>query len=199
MKKYLFTLGIAFSSLCIHAATHTITFGGAAGFNYQPSTLQAQVGDLIVFQGNFGSHPLSSVSVPAGASSFAQNSGTADFSYTLTIEGEYSYQCDFHAASGMVGSFSVVNPLKISSQPVTEINSEVYPNPATDAISFSVNTSLEGSIAHIYSLSGQLIKSENLAINTTQRIAVNDLEAGIYLVRITNSNGTTFSKRFVKN
>jgi plastocyanin len=199
MIKYLFSIAFAFSSFMINAATHTITFGGAAGFNYQPSSLQAVIGDVIVFQGNFGSHPLSSVSVPSGADSFTQTSGSADFSYTVSVEGEYNYQCNFHFSSGMIGSFTVVHPLNLVAQPLTVLNTGIYPNPASETISFNVNTFNESCTAQIFSVTGQLVKTQNLSIDKSQKIAIEELADGVYFLKIYAADELLQTSKFIKN
>ena len=86
------------------AATHIINFQCC---EYTPSFVQAAVGDTIRWQGDFGDHPLSSTTIPAGANPFQNNSGTV-FSYVIQVAGLYNYHCDFHQPS-MAGSFNA-NP-----------------------------------------------------------------------------------------
>jgi plastocyanin len=116
-----------------HATTHIIQFGGAFGFAYSPNSLTVSVGDTIVWQGDFGVHPLSSTSVPPGAASFHNTSGTS-FSYRVTAAGTYNYQCDVHFGIGMVGSFTAVIATDVensqtSLQPDVFRLEQNYPNP----------------------------------------------------------------------
>jgi plastocyanin len=90
---------------CAGAATHVIQFGGGVGLNYVPNTLNVSVGDIVEWQGDFTMHPLSSVSVPQGAATWHNGTGTS-FSYTVTVAGAYHYQCDIHGSLGMTGSFT---------------------------------------------------------------------------------------------
>jgi plastocyanin len=90
-----------------NAATHTIMFGN--DFQYTPSQLSVQVGDVITWEGNFSAHPLQFDEVPAGAT-MPQNvtSGTT-FSYTVEVAGSYAYHCMFHGSAGgggMAGAFT---------------------------------------------------------------------------------------------
>lgn len=114
------------------ATTHVVQFGGALGESYSPSSLSVTVGDTITWEGDFSAHPLSSVTVPNGAATFHNASGTV-FSYVVTVAGSYDYQCDFHASLGMTGSFTAtvasgVRVLK-SSQPKAFALDPNYPNP----------------------------------------------------------------------
>ncbi len=200
MKKHLLLLSFIFlfGVFKVNAATHTIIFGGAEGFNYAPSTLNALIGDEIIFQGNFGSHPLVSVSVPSGASSFTNTSGSADFSYIVSIAGNYNYQCNFHGSSGMVGSFTVEDPLNI--KPLTRLNTEVtlYPNPSSDFVNINMSASSNNSFANIYSVNGTIVKTVNLGANGINKISMDDLKVGIYLVQITNNVDFNQNIRFIK-
>jgi len=88
----------------VHAATHIIRFGGDLGETYSPKTLNVAIGDIVRWEGDFSSHPLSSTSVPPGALSFHAESGAA-LEYEVIAEGVYNYRCDSHYDSGMTGSF----------------------------------------------------------------------------------------------
>ena len=56
----------------LHATTHVVQFGGTFGFTYSPNSLNVSEGDTVQWEGDFSMHPLSSTSVPVGASSFNQ-------------------------------------------------------------------------------------------------------------------------------
>jgi plastocyanin len=89
------------------AMTHVIMFGGSLGFMYSPNSLNASIGDTIKWEGSFSTHPLSSTTIPTGAASWHNATGTT-FSYVITKEGMYHYQCDVHVSLGMVGTITVV-------------------------------------------------------------------------------------------
>jgi len=117
----------------VQAATHTINFGGTLGHRYDPSSLTGvAVGDEIVWMGDFSEHPLTLTASPAGAQTFSHvNTGTS-FSYTVTVAGSYSYQCDFHFSEGMVGSFSTAGA-GVETTPNTKVAVQpVFPNPAVE-------------------------------------------------------------------
>ncbi|MFZ4582111.1 MAG: T9SS type A sorting domain-containing protein, partial [Paludibacter sp.] len=54
-----------------------------------------------------------------------------------------------------------------------------------------------GSIISIYSVTGKLLKSETAKHNQTS-IAVNDLSASMYIVKVISENGQLSTNRFVK-
>lgn len=86
------------------AVTHVVQFGGSLGFVYSPSDFSAVVGDTVEWEGDFSMHPLSSTTIPAGAQSWNNTSGTT-FLYVIKVSGTYHYQCDIHYSIGMIGSF----------------------------------------------------------------------------------------------
>jgi hypothetical protein len=71
----------------------------------------------------------------------------------------------------------------------------LYPNPATDAIYLS-GKDLGKMKYKIYDVVGNLISGGTLQSNS---IHVNELEAGAYLLQITDASGKPFTKRFIKN
>lgn len=84
------------------ATSHSVKFGGTAGYKYVPATLSVSVGDTVIWEGDFTLHPLSSTTLPAGSATWHVSSGTR-FSYVIPAQGKYNYRCDLH--SGMTGSF----------------------------------------------------------------------------------------------
>ncbi|MBS1494578.1 MAG: T9SS type A sorting domain-containing protein [Bacteroidetes bacterium] len=85
---------------------------------FNPNSQNAAVGDTILFQyvGPTRSHTATcdpgidpTTSLPVGAATFDAplNSGSLSFTYVLTVEGTYQYNCQFHAGSGMTGILNV--------------------------------------------------------------------------------------------
>ena len=68
----------------------------------------------------------------------------------------------------------------------------VYPNPADDV--FRIDGIVPDETL-IYNALGQLVKS----VNATNEVSVSDLPAGVYLLRITDNDGTTFTSRLSIN
>lgn len=130
-----FCLGVlvlAFMSPTIaDAKVHLIAFGGTVGFAYSPASLSVAIGDTVRWTGSFEFHPFRSTSVPAGAASFENSSGTT-FDYVVPVAGSYAYACDVHAP-GMSGSFTAavagVGQGTPESQPADYQLKQNYPNP----------------------------------------------------------------------
>lgn len=95
------------------------------------------------------------------------------------------------------GQFKVFGnqPSTLSSNNFEVIEKEIliYPNPAKSRFSLSEDVNE----VKIYSITGQLIKSfTNLIAN--QELEIGELEKGMYLIKITNSNGVSLSKKLIK-
>jgi hypothetical protein len=74
---------------------------------------------------------------------------------------------------------------------------EVYPNPASDRITVSINErSKENNTVLIYNMQGQLLLQETLKLCTTE-IDITNFSNGIYLLRIINGR-KELSSRFMK-
>lgn len=70
---------------------------------------------------------------------------------------------------------------------------ELYPNPSTNAFQISVDAKK----VEIYSLTGQLIQTENNCV-ANKEINISNLAKGIYIVKITNSDAISVSKKLIK-
>ena len=76
---------------------------------------------------------------------------------------------------------------------VIKSNIDVYPNPTRNSFALSAD------VTHIdiYSITGQLIKTFSDVISN-QQIDITNLETGMYLIKITDSNGISQSKKLIK-
>lgn len=123
MKKIYLLLLAAASFTLVNATTHIVQ---VANFQFTPSTLNVQVGDVVTFQWVSGSHTttcdptaLPGTSLPAGAAAWDSDikSTLTSFSVTITTPGEYVYGCVPHFAFGMQGTITasaIVTPVKLS-------------------------------------------------------------------------------------
>ncbi|MGD0036355.1 MAG: T9SS type A sorting domain-containing protein [Bacteroidota bacterium] len=186
-----------------HATTHIIQFGGSFGFTYSPNSLNVSIGDTVNWQGDFSMHPLSSTSVPVGASSFHQASGSV-FTYSVTVAGTYLYQCDFHSSLGMTGSFTASKATDIekdrtSLRPDAFKLGQNFPNPfnPTTTISFDIPFQTYVSIK-IYNLIGQevaTIMSGNMAAGGYTKIwNAAAMPSGVYFYRLQTGSFTDIKK-----
>ena len=71
----------------------------------------------------------------------------------------------------------------------------LYPNPVKKDL--FVKTPSEKSVINIYSLQGSLLKSIP-AYQSNEQIEVSTLQSGVYLVKISGSDGKVYAGKFVK-
>jgi plastocyanin len=176
----------------IHATTRVIQFGGSFGFTYSPNSLNVLVGDTVKWEGDFNMHPLSSTSVPAGAPSFHNGSGSA-FAYPVKIAGTYHYQCDNHFSFGMIGSFVAattgVEEKQTFRQPGSFQLEQNFPNPfnSSTVIGFSLPVS-QRVLLKVFSIAGQYITTlidGNLPAGSFRvHFDGNALASGMYYYRL---------------
>jgi plastocyanin len=103
MKKLLHLL---FCFICLHSEAKTWNVN-VEDFQFDPSTLNVVVGDVVHFIWVNGGHTTSSSGVPAGAATWdaPMNVLNKSFDYTVTTPGTYSFFCKIHGAAVMSGSF----------------------------------------------------------------------------------------------
>jgi plastocyanin len=191
MKKTLLLILILF-------AVNSISFGTTRiitvqDFNFSPISLNANVGDTIVWQWVSGVHTTTSTTVPASASTWDQpiTSTNTSYSYKITVAGTYNYQCTRHAAMNMVGSI-ISTPSSVSQIGTTVTSFELkqnYPNPfnPTTNINFSIPKSELVKIS-IYNVIGQevnVILNENLNAGIySVKFDASQMSSGIYFYKI---------------
>ena len=93
-------------------------------FSFNPSTINAVVGDVIQFNWGSGSHTttcgsgLGGTTLPAGAAGWNSliNDGNTTFSYTVTVPGNYFYGCipHFSGGFGMTGNLVVSGTVPVA-------------------------------------------------------------------------------------
>ena len=72
-------------------------------------------------------------------------------------------------------------------------NYTIYPNPTRNTFAISSDVAQ----VEIYNITGQMIRTFTNVISN-QELDINNLEAGIYLVKMTDNNGTSLTKKLIK-
>lgn len=108
MKKILL-LAVALAICSASVASAAQIRVRVSNFTFQPATINAHVGDVIIWRFVNGMHTTTSTSVPAGAQTWNApiDSTHTQFRYRVRVAGTYQYQCNFHFAHGMVGTIVV--------------------------------------------------------------------------------------------
>ncbi len=184
------------SGLKLDAATHVIKFGGSLGETYSPNSLTVATGDTIIWEGDFGFHPLSSTSVPAGAASFHNGTGTV-FNYVVTAPGIYNYQCDAHFSFGMTGTFTAILT-DVKNNLTSLLPNEFrlyqnYPNPFNPSTLINYQLPFSGTVTiKIYDALGKevetLVNDRRTAGYYSVEFNAGKLSSGIYIYTISANN-----------
>ncbi len=138
MKRTIYTLIISLLLVpVVYCQTsHTVV---ANGLSFTPQNLTIQVGDTVVWDNQGGFHNVNGDQAlfPGNPESFGSGPAAMApwmYSHVFTVAGNYEYQCDVHASSGMTGTITVQAAGGPESDVViTEI---MYNNPGTDDYEF---------------------------------------------------------------
>ncbi len=174
------------------STTHTIT---VKNFAFEPSTLTAEVGDEIKWVWESGTHTTSSLDIPSGAGSWSEDmeSTSTEFTYTVTKEGTYNYQCNPHSTT-MKASITVVKKgTPTGLDLLTENNGEVYPNPFNNEL---VIKNVGYTKYQLLSVTGALIEEGTLELET---INTSKLQKGSYLLILFREEKKEKMLRLLKN
>ena|SRR3982751_2472704 len=96
MKKMLLVAAVLIGSMsATFANTFVVT---VSDFKFTPATVNAAVGDVIVWRWQNGTHTTTSTSVPTGARPWdaPMNASSPKFRYRLRVAGTYQYHCSIH-------------------------------------------------------------------------------------------------------
>lgn len=116
---------------------------------------------------------------------------------TDTINGCKYYYCDSLDidSNGLMRSSFTINVVKYGatglSETITEVNINLYPNPAKNELWIESENEMEG--YEILSVSGQLIERANLTGNKSQ-INISSIANGYYLIGIKTNRGVVYKK-----
>lgn len=87
-----------------------VTVGPGGALEFDPEELTVAVGDTVTWEWGSGGHNVNPQSQPADANWQGEQDlleRGAVHEHTFEVAGTYEYQCDPHAASGMVGTVIV--------------------------------------------------------------------------------------------
>lgn len=171
--------------------THTVS---VTNFAFTPKSLTITVGDKVVWNNNEGTHNVNGTKAtyPSNPESFGNNLGSGwTFEFTFNKTGTYDYQCDPHAAMGMVGKV-IVNTKTTSVQKLANGQEPIllYPNPASRFVELKVPGDYEAiNSLKVFSITGALVDQKVLSGNSeVVRYDVSQLKNGLYFIEINAGN-----------
>jgi hypothetical protein len=128
----------------------------------------------------------------------SQNSAESLVSYSFTHTnkntGKQFYRIKEVDTDIKLSGYSPVRTLMLKNEATTV---SVWPSPATDQIRINNTDNSSTTKAQIYDLSGRMMTEKKLQANTNT-IAISDLTAGTYIVRIANDNGVIYTQKITK-
>ncbi|HQX31491.1 MAG TPA: T9SS type A sorting domain-containing protein [Flavobacteriales bacterium] len=172
---------------------------------YDPMELVINVGDMVTWNNNEGSHNVYAMPdmFPDNPEAFSSGSPAQapwTFQHTFNIPGVYMYHCTvtFQGQSHSTtqhGMITVLDANGIDEQtPWGELS--IYPVPAQDQLNLRVPTSTRLTMEVLKS-NGSLQQARSVFLNGIVQVDVSDWNAGLYLVRLMDDNGAQVVRSFV--
>lgn len=191
-KSYLFICSlIALSSINANSANIAVA---VTNNTFTPQTFTANIGDVITWSFNAGTHNVTSQTVPTGAAALASgNMSSGTYVYTVTVAGNYGYNCTLH--TGMIAGFTVSGTTSIL-EPVTNLLTSAYPNPVKDRLTVKYD-GLD--LIDVLNVVGE--KIQTIALDATEskvEIDFSNLPSGMYFYRTYKAGVLVETKRIVK-
>jgi plastocyanin len=204
MKKILLFIVLASYGFAGFSSTFTISNSGTT---FTPETIIVKLGDIVDFNiagihnavevsqttwNANGNSPLSGgFSVPFGGGSVPADKLTLGIHY---------YVCTSHAAFGMKGTITVLDPTGIADNTV-EPEVTIFPNPSNGNFRLQVKKSQSAKKFDlgIYTMKGEKVYSKtDLQQQNANNIEIPDLPKGVYILRLYGVKGNYTRKIVVQ-
>ncbi|MFT7333415.1 MAG: putative repeat protein (TIGR01451 family) [Sphingobacteriales bacterium] len=75
----------------------------------------------------------------------------------------------------------------------------LFPNPFNGNLNVKLENAIERGNLIIMDISGRILKSQMLNNITSTQLTLSDLDAGVYLISVSDGNGNTLTQRIIKN
>ena len=189
-QKLLFIVFAALFTITANATVHTVQ---VANFSFTPDTVNAVVGDTILWQWVSGTHTTTSLSEPTGAASWSSpmTSSVQTFQYKLTVAGTYSYECLMHP-SQMTGTLTVTNAASVT-EVANDVAVTIYPNPSAGRFEIATTKPIER--LAVTDITGKTVLDREINADHAVFDLSNEAE-GVYLMRLL-ANGAVITKRII--
>ncbi len=125
----------------------------------------------------------SAVSILGDQPEYVYPGGVEQAIYTIREDNSYNlWFCGSLSLSHLHYGFEEIEPFSRIKE-----NLQVYPNPATNEFFVELPQGIDNDVLEIYSTNGSLVWLQNVGVGTN-RIGIFGLEAGMYLVKMRNTN-----------
>jgi hypothetical protein len=75
----------------------------------------------------------------------------------------------------------------------------IFPNPVKNSFNINNANATEIAVLELFDIAGKLLLSKNILNNNLQNVDVSALSKGVYMVRISATDGRTYVSKFVKD
>ena len=123
---------------------------------------------------------------------FDNNTDSKNKTY-YNIDGSWT-QSTFEGSLMMRPVFGKKLPLSINNTKISNIDINIYPNPANNIINIEFDKIINNGEISIYNSTGYLVKKEYL-IENSKTINLSDLNNGLYFIKITENSNIIASKK----
>ena len=93
------------------------------------------------------------------------------------------------------GEFAWSDVACVVSNKITEVL--VYPNPAQDAVHVSIENYETDALVELLSLHGKVIQKQTVSSNGDASFQTDNLETGIYFIKVTQNANVTLTRFFI--
>lgn len=118
--------------------------------------------------------------------------GNTSFNMSVNLS-EVNYCVDGSQSRGITDDKTSESDSQKSVDGFSQADIKIYPNPASHTLFLKLNNSnLDNVTVYLFNISGQLVRRSvlNVKFNSTQSLDVNNLNTGLYLLRMEDQHGT---------
>ena len=189
MKKVYKALILIMLSLTVSFANATMHLVNVQDYSFNPASIAVTVGDTVKWIWISGVHTTTSTAIPLTADGWSQpiDQNHANYSYVITMPGDYFYQCNLHVSMGMTAliSATVTGLSTVNNSSQVTILGNIIHNELKIKSQLQPGSQLN---VRLVDLTGRLVRnfaSASETTGTTQVYQVGDLQRGLYMVQLT--------------
>jgi plastocyanin len=194
MKTFFTVISVIFSLNFVSAATRIVE---VEDNEFEPAIFTVNVGDTILWIWEEGLHTTTSTNIPSGASPWTRVMDQSNnvFIYIPTVAGSYDYHCEYHYTMGMLGHFTVIDPLGVKN--ISEQFVKLKSNYVNEFLTIESKQN-RNIVPVVRDITGNIVRHLDQTNQNVINYYVGDLRNGIYILQVTHNN-EVINFRFVKH